>query len=263
MRIAVCVKQVPDTTEIKIDPVNNTLIRKGVPSVLNPFDLHAIELALELKERYGATVAVFSMGPDQAKAVLREALSMGVDEVYLITDRKFGGSDTYATSYILSTCLRYKGPFDLVIGGKQAIDGDTGQTTSSVAEHLGWPRIGQVLSLEIEDGVAHARRQTDEGIEVDEVALPLVCTAIKETNKPRYASIGSTLDALAADVPEITFEDVKGMIDESKIGLDGSPTRVKQSFVPERNAHGVYIEGTAKEQARQLVEGLREARLID
>ena len=119
MRIAVCVKQVPDTTEIKIDPVKNTLIRKGVPSILNPFDLHALELALELKDTYGATVTVFSMGPQQAKEVLREALAMGADEVYLITDRKFGGSDTFATSHILSTALSYKGPFDLVLGGKR------------------------------------------------------------------------------------------------------------------------------------------------
>lgn len=263
MRIAVCVKQVPDTTEIKIDPINNTLVRKGVPSVLNPFDLHALELALDLKDRYGATVVVFSMGPAQAKAVLREALSMGADEVYLITDRRFGGSDTYATSYILSTCLRFKGPFDIVVGGKQAIDGDTGQTTSSIAEHLGWPRIGQVLSLEVEGGMVRARRQTDEGIEIDGVALPLVCTAVKETNKPRYASIASTLAALAAEVPEITFADVRNIIDEDKIGLDGSPTRVKQSFVPERTAHGVFIEGTAKQQAARLVDELRNAKLID
>lgn len=262
MRIAVCVKQVPDTTEIKIDPVKNTLIRKGVPNILNPFDLHALELALELKDTYGATVTVFSMGPQQAKEVLREALAMGADEVYLITDRKFGGSDTFATSHILSTALSYKGPFDLVLGGKQAIDGDTGQTASSIAEHLGWPRIGQVLSIEIEGNRVHAKRQIEEGVEVVEATLPLVCTAIKETNKPRYATIKSTLDSLEAEIPEITFEDIKDLVDETKIGLKGSPTKVKKSFVPERNAHGVFLEGAPKEKAHHLLEELHDAKLI-
>lgn len=262
MRIAVCVKQVPDTTEIKIDPVKNTLIRKGVPSILNPYDLHALELALEIKDTYGATVVVFSMGPQQAKDILRESLAMGADEVYLITDRKFGGSDTFATSYILSAALQYKGPFDLVLGGKQAIDGDTGQTASSIAEHLGWPRIGQILSIDCKGSTVYAKRQIEEGIEVVEASLPLVCTAIKETNKPRYATIKSTLDALEADIPEITFDDMKALIDDTKIGLKGSPTKVKKSFVPERNAHGVFIEGAPKEKAHHLIEELHDAKLI-
>ncbi len=262
MKIAVCVKQVPDTTEIKIDPVKNTLIRKGVPSILNPYDLHALELALELKDAYGATVTVFSMGPQQAKEVLREALAMGADEAYLITDRKFGGSDTFATSYILSTALTYKGPFDLVLGGKQAIDGDTGQTASSIAEHLGWPRVGQILSLEFKGNTVYAKRQIEEGIEVIEASLPLVCTAIKETNKPRYATIKSTLDSLEAEIPEITLDDMAELIDTSKIGLKGSPTKVKKSFVPERCAHGVFIEGAPKEKAHHLLEELHDAKLI-
>ena len=262
MRIAVCVKQVPDTTEIKIDPVKNTLIRKGVPSILNPYDSHALELALDLKDTYGATVTVFSMGPQQAKNVLREALAMGADEAYLITDRKFGGSDTFATSYILSAALTYKGPFDLVLGGKQAIDGDTGQTASSIAEHLGWPRVGQILSLEFRGNTVYAKRQIEEGIEVVEAQPPLVCTAIKETNKPRYATIKSTLDSLEAEIPEITFEDMAELIDASKIGLKGSPTKVKKSFVPERCAHGMFIEGAPKEKAHHLLEELHDAKLI-
>ena len=145
MNIVVCIKQVPDTTEIKIDPVKNTLIRSGVPSIMNPFDRNALELALQLKENYGGKVTAISMGPNQAKAVLREALSMGADEVYLVSDRAFGGSDTYATSYILSQVIQKLGPFDMVLGGKQAIDGDTGQTAPSIAEHLGMVRLPNVL----------------------------------------------------------------------------------------------------------------------
>ena len=150
MNIVVCIKQVPDTTEIKIDPVKNTLIRTGVPSIMNPFDKNALETGLSLKDRYGGKVTVISMGPPQAKAVLREALAMGADEAYLVTDRAFGGSDTYATSYILSQAIKKLGAYDVILGGKQAIDGDTGQTAPSIAEHLGATRLTYVLSLKVE-----------------------------------------------------------------------------------------------------------------
>ena len=143
MRIAVCLKQVPDTTEIKIDPVKNTLIRKGVPSIMNPYDRHALEMALQLKDEIGAEVVVLTMGPSQASAILEEAHAMGADKGYLITDRKFGGSDTFATSYILCAAISHLGPFDLVLGGKQAIDGDTGQTISSLAQHLSLIHISE------------------------------------------------------------------------------------------------------------------------
>ena len=148
MNIVVCIKQVPDTTEIKIDPVKNTLIRTGVPSIMNPFDKNALETGLQLKDRYGGKVTVISMGPPQAKAVLREALAMGADEAYLVTDRAFGGSDTYATSYILSQAIQMLGGFDVILGGKQAIDGDTGQTAPSIAEHLGAVRLTYILDME-------------------------------------------------------------------------------------------------------------------
>ena len=147
MNIVVCIKQVPDTTEIKIDPVKNTLIRTGVPSIMNPFDKNALETGLSLKDRYGGKVTVISMGPPQAKAVLREALAMGADEAYLVTDRAFGGSDTYATSYILSQAIKKLGAYDVILGGKQAIDGDTGQTAPSIAEHLGATRLTYVLEI--------------------------------------------------------------------------------------------------------------------
>ncbi|WP_251198239.1 electron transfer flavoprotein subunit beta/FixA family protein [Anaerotardibacter muris] len=271
MKIAVCMKQVPDTTEIKIDPVKNTLIRKGVPSIMNPYDRHALEMALQLKDRHGAEVVALTMGPSQAIDILEEAYAMGADEVYLITDRKFGGSDTFATSYILSAALDHLGPFDLVLGGKQAIDGDTGQTISSLAQHMDCACINQVLDLQVESSPAGAtnsnptvtvKRKTDEGVEVLETTLPLVCTVMKESNKPRYASIQSTLDALEHEAQQICLDDLAALLDESKIGLKGSPTRVQKSFVPERCAEGVFIEGAPKDQAHDLVEQLVEAKLL-
>lgn len=262
MNIVVCVKQVPDTTEIKIDPVKNTLIRTGVPSILNPFDRNAVETALQLKDTCGGTVTVISMGPPQAKAVLREALSMGADKAYLITDRAFGGSDTYATSYILSSAIRHLGPFDVVLGGKQAIDGDTGQTAPSIAEHLGLTRLTYVLDLEVKGEKVIARRQVEEGVEVIEAAMPVLCTATKESNKPRYATIRGKLDSLKAEIPELTLADMEAIIDTTKIGLKGSPTKVKATFTPQRTANGVNIEGDAKTMAAGLLDQLTEAKVL-
>lgn len=262
MNIAVCVKQVPDTTEIRIDPVKNTLIRAGVPSIMNPFDRNAVEAGLQLKDRYGGTVTVISMGPEQAKSILREALAMGADAAYLVTDRAFGGSDTYATSYILSHALRHLGDFDVVLGGKQAIDGDTGQTASSLAEHLNVPLLTHVLDLDIDGKQVRARRQVEEGTVVVETTLPMLCTLTKESNKPRYASIGSKLASLKAEIPEIHFSDLEAEIDPTKIGLKGSPTRVKSTFVPVREAEGLRIEGTPQTMASTLIDELTTAKVL-
>lgn len=267
MRIAVCMKQVPDTTEIKIDPVKNTLIRKGVPSIMNPYDRHALELALQLKDQTGAEVVALTMGPGQANEILEEAYALGADKTYLVTDRKFGGSDTFATSHILCAAISYLGPFDLVLGGKQAIDGDTGQTISSLAQHLDYACINQVLDLYLEQQPeggwrACIKRKTDEGVEVLEASLPLVGTVMKEANKPRYASIQSTIAAFAHEAQKICFDDIKAHLDEGKIGLKGSPTRVQRSFVPERRAEGVFIDGTAQEKAQGLKQQLVEAKLL-
>lgn len=262
MKIVVCVKQVPDTTEIKIDPVKNTLIRTGVPSILNPFDKNAVETALQLKDNYGGTVTVISMGPPQAKAVLREALAMGADDAYLITDRAFGGSDTYATSYILSSAIRHLGGFDVVLGGKQAIDGDTGQTAPSIAEHLGLTRLTYILDMKVQGGSVIARRQVEEGIEVIKAELPVLCTATKESNKPRYATIRGKMDSLKAEIKELTFADMADIIDTTKIGLKGSPTKVKATFTPQRTASGVNIEGDAKTMAAALLDKLTESKIL-
>ncbi len=262
MKIIVCIKQVPDTTEIKIDPVRDTLIRTGVPSIMNPFDKNALEMALGLKDRYGAEVIALSMGPAQAKAVLKEALAMGADEAYLITDKAFGGSDTYATSYILSEVIRKLGNVDLVIGGKQAIDGDTGQTALSIAEHLGLPSISHVLDLEMDGERLLARRQIEEGVESIQTRLPALCTATKESNKPRYPHIKRKLMSMRAEIPEISFSDLPE-IDHTKIGLKGSPTKVKKTFTPKREANGVFIEGeTAEQAAENLVQKLLDAKIL-
>lgn len=262
MNIVVCIKQVPDTTEIKIDPVKNTLIRNGVPSILNPFDKNALEQALRLKDQYGGTVTAISMGPNNAKAVLREALSLGADKAYLITDRAFGGSDTYATSYILSKAIQKIGTFDFILVGKQAIDGDTGQTGSSIAEHLNINRLSYVLDIKMEGDKCIVKRQIEEGIEVVEAKLPVLCTITKESNKPRYATIKRKIDSLKAEIKEISLSDMPDT-DITKIGLKGSPTRVKATFTPKRQASGEIIEvKNPKETAKNLVCKLLEAKLL-
>lgn len=262
MNIIVCIKQVPDTTEIKIDPVKNTLIRQGVPSIMNPFDKNALEQALTLKDKHSAKVTVISMGPAQAKEVLREALAMGADEAFLITDRAFGGSDTYATSYILSQAIKSIGDFDIIMGGQQAIDGDTGQTAPSIAEHLGIIRLTHVVDIEIKDKKCIVKRQVEEGIEVIESKIPLLCTATKETNKPRYATIKGVMDSLKAEIKEINLDDLVGA-DVSKMGLKGSPTRVKGTYIPKRQASCEIIEEINPQiSVKILLEKLAESKIL-
>ena len=262
MNIVVCIKQVPDTTEIKIDPVKNTLIRTGVPSIMNPFDKNALETGLSLKDQYGGKVTVISMGPPQAKAVLREALAMGADEAYLVTDRAFGGSDTYATSYILSQAIKKLGAYDVILGGKQAIDGDTGQTAPSIAEHLGATRLTYVLSLKVEGGKVIAERQVEEGVEVIETKFPVLCTATKESNKPRYATVKGVMRSFNTEIGQITLADLPDA-DTTKMGLKGSPTKVKATFTPKRTANYVNIEGVSPvEIADNLIGKLVEAKVL-
>lgn len=262
MNIVVCIKQVPDTTEIKIDPVKNTLIRTGVPSIMNPFDKNALETGLSLRDQYGGKVTVISMGPPQAKAVLREALAMGANEAYLVTDRAFGGSDTYATSYILSQAIKKLGTFDIILGGKQAIDGDTGQTAPSIAEHLGATRLTYVLDIKIEGDKVIARRQVEEGIEVIETKFPVLCTATKESNKPRYATVKGVINSLKADIGTITLSDLPDS-DTTKMGLKGSPTKVKATFTPKRTANCIHIMGNSPlELADSLIEKLVESKVL-
>jgi len=262
MEILVCIKQVPDTAEIKIDPVTNTLIRAGVPSIVNPFDKNALEAAVQLKEAHGGSVTVISMGPPQAKVALKECLSVGADRAVLISDRLFGGSDTFATSYILASAIKNLGNFDLILCGKQAIDGDTGQIGPEIAEHLGITQVTFAAKIEVKDDSIIVNREHDEGYEVIEAKLPVVCTVVKSINEPRYATIKSKMKSNKAVIEELTAADLPEL-NKSKIGLKGSPTRVKKSFTPPRKESGIRIqEETGKESAMKLCEILVSANLI-
>ena len=261
MEIVVCIKQVPDTSEVKIDPQTNTLIRQGVPSIVNPFDKNAMEAALQLKEKHGGRVTAISMGPEQAKDALKECLAMGVDEAVLISDKAFGGADTLATSYTLAMAIKKLGNFDLIICGKQAIDGDTAQVGPGIAEHLGIPQITYVSKIEINGNIVRAEREHEEGYEVIEAELPLLVTVVKSINVPRYPTVKGTMKANRKQIPVWTTQDLE--VDEARIGLKGSPTQVRRVFTPKQRSQGVIIQAdTAREAVKTLIEKLTEAKII-
>lgn len=267
MKILVCVKQVPDTAEIKIDPVTHTLIRSGVPSIVNPYDRCALEAAARIKDRHPETeIVVISMGPEQAKAALQDCLAIAADRAYLVSGRRFGGSDTMATSYILSTAIRKvaerEGPFDAIFCGKQAIDGDTAQVGPQIAEHLGLPQVTYALQAEVEGESLKVVREADEGKMVVRVALPCLVTFSRPPWDPRLAPLKRRLAALRAEIPVIGLEDLPD-IDETRIGLKGSPTKVKRSFVPTRKQGTVIVrEDCCQASAMRLIELLSEANYI-
>lgn len=265
MNILVCVKQVPDTTEIKIDPETNTLLRNGVPSIANPYDICALELAVRCKKEHGASVTVLTMGPEQAKAVLKECLSLGADHAYLVSDRLFGGSDTLATSYILSTAIRRleqeHGVYDLILCGKQAIDGDTAQVGPEIAEGLGRPQITYAADLTLAGEEIHVKRETDDGYDIIGAKLPALATVIKTNFPPLVPTMKSKLAANRAVIPVITSNDLE--IDPARCGLKGSPTKVRKTFVPPRGKKTIKISGeNPEEAARQLVEAFRQAQVL-
>lgn len=265
MKIVVCIKQVPDTNEVKINQETGTLIRDGVKSIMNPDDKNALESALQLKDKYGATVSVLSMGPLQAKEILREALSMGADEVFLISDRKFGGSDTWATATILASTIEKVGDYDIILCGRQAIDGDTAQVGPEIAEFLDIPQITYVKEIELENDVLKVKRFTENGDYTYNVKTPVLLTAIKELNTPRYPTISGIIenygDESDAKIKVITFDDLK--VDETQIGLKGSPTNVFKSFVPVKNKTSEIIEGqSVKEITDKLIMKLSEVNLV-
>ena len=257
MNIVVCIKQVPNTTDVKIDPVTNTLIREGVESVINPFDTYAIEEAVRLKERFGGKVVVISMGPPQAENALKEAISLGCDEAILVSDRKFAGSDTWATSYTLSCAIKKIEGFDIILCGKQASDGDTAQVGPGISTHLDIPQVTYVKKIEeIKDNKARVERMTEEGYDIVETPLPVLLTVVKEINTPRLPSLKGMMKAKAAKVTKWNADDIEA--DPKSIGLDGSPTRVVKIFSPAPRKGGEMIKGDTTEVSTELVNLLKD-----
>jgi electron transfer flavoprotein beta subunit len=255
MNIVVCVKQVPDTAEVKINPETGTLVREGVPSIINPFDLHAVEAGLQIKEKRGAKVTVLTMGPPQAETALREVLSMGADEAILLSDRSFAGSDTWATSFTLSKAIEKIGA-DIIICGKQAIDGDTAQVGPETAEFLSIPHISYVRKVEdVTDRSIRVQRLMDEGYDIVESTLPVLLTVVRELNEPRLPSLKGKMVAKKAEIRKWGKTDI--MADENDLGLKGSPTQVKNIFAPEARSGRKMLEGTPEEQAEALIQELR------
>ena len=262
MHIVVCIKQVPDTSDVKINPETNTLVREGVVSIINPFDENAIEAALALKEKTGAKVTVMTMGPPQAESALREAIAMGADDVLLLSDRAFAGSDTWATSYTLAKGIeKLDEKPDLILFGKQAIDGDTAQVGPGVAEFLKLPIITYVRKIEIDGPLAKVERVFEDGYERMEAELPLVLTVLKEMNVPRMASLRGRMKAKKAEIKKWTAADIGADLNET--GLAGSPTKVVKIFSPPKKVGGIKIEGSAPlDAARTVIGKLKEQKVI-
>jgi electron transfer flavoprotein beta subunit len=261
MNIIVLVKQVPDTSEVKINRETNTLIRDGVPSIINPFDMFAIEEALRLREKHGGKVTAVTMGPPQAAEALKEAVSIGVDEVVLLSDRAFAGADTWATSYAISQGIRKIGDFDLIIAGKQAIDGDTAQVGPETADMLGIPFVAYIRKIENVDGKKMvAERLMDEGYDVVETDLPALITVVKEINQPRLPSLKGKMKAKNLKVTSMNAKDIGA--DENKCGLKGSPTKVVKIFPPAPRGQREILRGTTEDQVSIVVKKLKEQSFI-
>lgn len=255
MRFLVAVKQVPDTSDVRMDSERGTMIREGVPSILNPFDAYALEEAMRWRDELGGTVIVLSMGPPQAEAVLREAVSMGADEALLLSDPAFAGADTWATSHTIAAAVRKLGDIDLVLTGKQAIDGDTAQTGPGIAASLDWPQVtfvGRVRELSA-DSIT-VERFVEGGIEVVRSELPAVITVLKDANSPRLPSLKGKMKARKLEIPVMGMSDLE--LEENRVGLEGSPTRVTGIDTPEVKASGEIHEGDPEELALLIADYL-------
>lgn len=260
MNIVVCIKQVPDTTEVRLDPKTGTLIRDGVPSIINPDDKSGLEAALALKDELGAKVIVLTMGPPQAQKALREALAMGADEGILLTDRAFAGADTWATSTTLAAAIR-KIDYDLIIAGRQAIDGDTAQVGPQIAEHLELPQVSYVEDLQKDGDSLILKRVFEDGYHKIKVKMPCLITTLSEMNKPRYMSVQGIFDAYREkEITKWTLEDLEVNLDH--IGLKGSPTKVKKSFTKGAKAAGEKFEVEPQEAVKIIVNKLKEKHII-
>lgn len=259
MNIIVCIKQVPDTTEIKLDPVTGTLIRDGVPSIMNPDDKAGLEEALKLKDKYGAFVTVITMGPPQAENILREAYAMGADRAILLTDRKFGGADTLATSKTLTAAIK-KIDYDLIIAGRQAIDGDTAQVGPQIAQLLDLPQISYVKELEYKENTIRVKKQIEDGYEILTCELPALITVLSEANSPRYMRVKGIIEAFEKEIEVWNLENIE--VDIKDIGLAGSPTKVRKSFTRGAKQAGEIFEGECSDAVTKILEKLKEKYII-
>ena len=261
MNIVVCLKQVPGTTDVKINPETNNLIRQGIKNVINPFDTYALEEGVRIKERCGGKVIVISMGPPQAEEMLREAISLGADEAILLSDSAFAGADTWATAYTLATAINKLGQYDIIICGRQTVDGDTGQVGPALAEMLSVPLVAYVNQIEeISDGQTRVQRMIDEGHEAIQAPLPAVITVTKDINVPRLPSLRGITRSESAVIP--VWNSQKLGVDPARVGLPGSFTKVIKVFSPERSCQAEVFQGEVKEQVECLIGKLKEARLI-
>ncbi len=261
MNILVCLKQVPGTTQVKIDPQTNTLVRQGIKNIMNPFDTYALEEGVRIKERYGGKVTAISMGPPQAEEVLREAISTGADEAILLSDGAFAGADTLATSYTLARAINKIHEYDLVVCGRQTIDGDTGQVGPELAEMLGIPFVDYVSKIEeINNRYIRVQRMVEEGHEVIEAPLPALITVVKEINVPRLPSLRGLAKSKSALIPIWTAQEIGA--DKNMVGLSGSATRVIKIFFPQRVSRGEIFQGSIESQVESLIEKMRDTRLI-
>jgi electron transfer flavoprotein beta subunit len=261
MNVIVCLKQVPGTAQVKIDPQTNTLVREGIENVINPFDTYALEEGVRIRERYGGKVTAVSMGPPQAEAALREAISLGVDEAILLSDKAFAGADTWATAYTLASAVNKLGQYDLIICGRQTLDGDTGQVGPELSEMLQIPFVAYVSKIEeMVDGQMQVQRMVEEGHEVIEAPLPAVITVVKEINVPRLPSLRGIMKSKSAVIPVWALPDLG--IDQSMVGLAGSFTKVIKVFFPQRVCQGEIFQGELEHQVECLLGKLRDGGLV-
>jgi electron transfer flavoprotein beta subunit len=261
MNIVVCLKQVPGTTEVKIDPRTNTIVRQGIKNIINPFDSYALEEGVRLKERYSGKVTAVSMGPPQAEEALREAISVGADEGILLSDPAFAGADTLATAYTLAVAIRKLGQYDLIICGRQTIDGDTGQVGPELAEMLGVPVVAYVSQIEeVNGGQIRVRRLVEDGYEVIETLLPAVITVVKEINVPRLPSLRGVARSKSTAIPVWTIHELG--VEERTVGLSGSATQIIEVFSPQRTCQGEIFQGELESQVECLIGKLKDAGVI-
>ncbi len=268
LHVVACIKMVPDTTQVGIDPATNTLIREGIPFITNPYDDHAIEAALSVKDRFGAHVTVVSMGPKPAETVLRRAVARGADAAVLVSDRAFGGSDTLATSRIIAAAIKRIGeqtPVDLVVCGRQTIDGDTGQVGPGIATRLGFAQVtlvDTIIDVDVERARMEVRAKFDDRYEIIEARLPALVTVLREMNRLRYPSVPGRLLADGVPIPTWTNDTLK--LDADSIGLKGSPTWVRRIFAPERKK-GEIVRATpdGRQAAETIIGRLKEWKVIE